>query len=254
MVSFSYQKSAIFPMSTYSRLDSSCETNPKWFSEEEEEKEKEDGVLHLERVDGRLGKVSRRPLIYQHWRAFALHVVLVTVNLTVLLALTSGWLNLRHLRGYDHRNSLRDAVYYEKRFFNLRPIYLDKSTPNPEKLNEFNGPPRKELDLAWGELMQCNIVVSSTSTGLARQLMFDADQNVRLAKNELGQFRDDDTLVELADGSGYWSTVSVFHGLHCIERLHHFLYAEIYYPDLSDNDAFTLKRHTGTVETVFFLD
>ncbi|TWU72312.1 hypothetical protein ED733_000059 [Metarhizium rileyi] len=69
-------------------------------------------------------------------------------------------------------------------------------------------------------------------------------QNIRLTKKELGQFRNDDSIVELADGTGYWSTVSVFHGLHCVERLHHILYSETYYPNLSANDTFTLKRHT----------
>lgn len=80
--------------------------------------------------------------------------------------------------------------------------------------------------------------------------MLNTDQNVRLTKKELGQFRDDDSIVELADGTGYWSTVSVFHGLHCVERLHHILYAETYYPNLSANDTFTLKRHTGTITVI----
>lgn len=34
--------------------------------------------------------------------------------------------------------------------------------------------------------------------------MLNTEQNVQLIKKELGQFRDDDSIVELADETGYW--------------------------------------------------
>lgn len=72
---------------------------------------------------------------------------------------------------------------------------------------------------------------------------------MRVQKSDLGQFEGDDSIVELADGSGHYTTVAVFHGLHCVQRLHHYLYLDHYYPDLSENETFLLKRHTGTFST-----
>lgn len=73
---------------------------------------------------------------------------------------------------------------------------------------------------------------------------------MRVSKAELGQFAEDDTIVKLTDGSGYYSTVTVFHGLHCVNRLHHYLYPDHYYPDLDKDEQFLLKRHTGTSRTL----
>lgn len=71
------------------------------------------------------------------------------------------------------------------------------------------------------------------------------DQNIRLLKHELGQFSGDDSLVELSDGSGYFATLTVFHGLHCVERLHHWLYKDLYYNNLTTEEERRLKQHTG---------
>jgi len=70
------------------------------------------------------------------------------------------------------------------------------------------------------------------------------DQHVRVNEQELGQFSGDDSLVKLTDGSGYYVTVAVYHGIHCVERLHKFLYPETYYPNISATDFGTLKQHT----------
>lgn len=88
-------------MSTYSRLDSSSQESREWLSEEDNEKN--DGMLHLDRPDRRHYKESIRSWLIEYWRALALHAMLVAANLTVLLALTSTWLNLMHSK--DHGNS-----------------------------------------------------------------------------------------------------------------------------------------------------
>lgn len=42
------------------------------------------------------------------------------------------------------------------------------------------------------------------------------------------------------------ATVAVYHGLHCTKRLHHYLYAADYYPDMSADDKLRLMFHAGT--------
>lgn len=71
------------------------------------------------------------------------------------------------------------------------------------------------------------------------------DSEVRVAHHELGEFEYDDSIIELGDKSGYYVTVSVFHGLHCIRRLHQYLYVDHYYSNLTDHEKFMLMRHTG---------
>lgn len=41
------------------------------------------------------------------------------------------------------------------------------------------------------------------------------DQNIRLKEEELGEYRNRPGLVEFADGSGYYATLSAYHSLHC---------------------------------------
>ncbi len=76
-------------------------------------------------------------------------------------------------------------------------------------------------------------------------IVITLDQNIRIKQEELGQFAGDESLVKLSDGSGYYATTAVFHGLHCIKRVHHFIYRDSYYDDISDEEARLLQLHTG---------
>lgn len=42
------------------------------------------------------------------------------------------------------------------------------------------------------------------------------DQNIRLSKEEIGEWKDHPALVQLSDGSGYYATLSVYHSIHCM--------------------------------------
>lgn len=59
----------------------------------------------------------------------------------------------------------------------------------------------------------------------------------------MGQFQDDDTVIRLTDGT-YYFTVSVFHGLHCVERVRKYIYKDHYYPDLTEMQSIALLKHT----------
>ncbi|MCJ1394404.1 hypothetical protein MMC18_007282 [Xylographa bjoerkii] len=118
----------------------------------------------------------------------------------------------------------RDVIGYEEKQLDLTPVYLANGTLNPEKPTNFNGKPTPELAEAWKNLVQ--------------------HQNVRLQKEELGPFAEDDGVIQLSDGSGYFGTLAVFHGLHCVKRLHHYIHRDSYYPNLSKMDADRLLYHT----------
>lgn len=74
---------------------------------------------------------------------------------------------------------------------------------------------------------------------------FVLDQNIRLSKDELGSFRDMPGLVQFADGSGYYATLSAYHSVHCVKRLHHFLHFDYYHSDKTEDEAMLIKHHAG---------
>ncbi|KAK0644695.1 hypothetical protein B0T16DRAFT_333339 [Cercophora newfieldiana] len=115
-------------------------------------------------------------------------------------------------------------VRHEPRKFDFHGIYLADGALNPRLSNNFTGPPRPALESAWAELQKRN--------------------NIRVSHDELGWFASDHTIVNLTDGSGYYAMLAVHHGLHCVERLHHFLYADNYYPNLTAAETFLLEQHT----------
>ncbi|KAM4064468.1 hypothetical protein HRG_005163 [Hirsutella rhossiliensis] len=187
----------------------------------EHEDADEEGLLENNGVPSRH---SRKSWFSHHRRTILIHLAFLCANAFVLMAYASGWLSLRYLPDPHYLTPFRNVISYEQREFELLAIYLSNGTLNPHKSNAFSGPPRKELENEWDHLMK--------------------HESVRVQKSELGPFEDDDSVVELADGSGYYTTVAAFHGLHCVQRLHHYLYLDHYYPDLSEKEVFLLKRHT----------
>ncbi|QKX55362.1 uncharacterized protein TRUGW13939_02454 [Talaromyces rugulosus] len=152
------------------------------------------------------------------------HALLIALNVVICVEYTN-WIASRYSHGPQYASSpVRDIIGYEERPFELSAIFLSDGTMNPDKPTAFNGEPRAELDIAWESLLQY--------------------QNVKIQPDELGQFSGNDDLVMLSDGSGYFGTVAVYHGLHCVERLHHYMHQDHYYKDLSDNDFRLLKHHT----------
>ncbi|EOA88242.1 uncharacterized protein SETTUDRAFT_59298, partial [Exserohilum turcica Et28A] len=118
---------------------------------------------------------------------------------------------------------LKHAIEYEYRVFEDIPIQFHNGTLNPKKPTNFGGKPRPALDAAWRKLTK--------------------NQNIYLTEKDLGQPIEDDTVIQLTDGSGAFATLTVYHGLHCMERLHHYLYPEHYYSSFSDDEKLLLKYH-----------
>ncbi|KJZ71683.1 hypothetical protein HIM_08921 [Hirsutella minnesotensis 3608] len=174
--------------------------------------------------DGVPSRQSRRSCLTHHRRTTLIHLVFLCANVFVLTAYASRWMSRRDLHDPHSLTPFKEVISYEQRQFEVLAIYLSNGTLNPHKSNAFGGPPRKELEDEWNHLMK--------------------HESIRVQRSGLGQFEGDDSIVELADGTGHYSTVAVFHGLHSVQRLHHYLYLDHYYPHLSEKELFLLKRHT----------
>ncbi|KAI1815062.1 hypothetical protein GGS20DRAFT_364073 [Poronia punctata] len=160
-----------------------------------------------------------------HWPSIVAHLGLLSLNLIIvtLYAARGSITASGEVDNIPKQNPLRDRITYQPHRFELLAIYTSNGTVNEHKPTHFTGTPRPELEDAWDGLME--------------------HSEVRVSKEELGGFKNDDSIIQLADGSGFYVTVSAFHGLHCVRRLHKYLWADHYYPDLSDHDSFFLKRH-----------
>ncbi|KAK9418930.1 hypothetical protein SUNI508_07702 [Seiridium unicorne] len=164
-------------------------------------------------------KKSKLSWIRGHWRSIAVHATVLIANVIIYVAAISRVSDPAH-----HTTPLQNSIAYEERKFDHHSVFTNDGAINHNKPDSFSGPPRPALEAAWNRLK--------------------SNESVRVSKAELGQFASDDTIIELTDGSGYYSTVSVYHGLHCINRIHHFLYPDHYYPDFDKDQMFLLKRHT----------
>lgn len=142
------------------------------------------------------------------------------------------------------KDTLQDNIKLEKHRFELLAIYRHDGDLNPHKTNNFSGPPRPELEEAWDRLMKSSMLEDLIPLVL-QVLTVPLDADIKVSHAELGEFAGDDSVIKLSDGSGYYVTVSAFHGLHCVKRLHMYIYAEHYYAGLSEFELFMLRRHTG---------
>ncbi|KAJ5559615.1 hypothetical protein N7513_002014 [Penicillium frequentans] len=249
-------------MSEYFRVEQSLEAGEKYHLADHPAEERDDDVEEGEEKNGLLstlwsrrerGLLSTKSLwCRNNWKWILLHLFLLSLWATIYTTtlfmsisnrmpslVSSQYISLQtfdslkpllrvlpgSLTKLAMKGPLQATIEYEKRRFELLAIYRHDGDLNPHKTNSFNGPPRPELEKAWDELTQY--------------------RNVRVSLEELGDVEDEESLVNLTDGSGYYVTLSAFHGFHCIRRLHQYLYAEHYYPGLSEFEKFMLLRHTG---------
>ncbi|KAI3324407.1 hypothetical protein HD806DRAFT_67567 [Xylariaceae sp. AK1471] len=85
------------------------------------------------------------------------------------------------------------------------------------------GPPSPELDAAWESLLQ--------------------HSNIRISDQDLHQLgRDNEPNVELPDG-GHAGLLYVFHDLHCLKRLHQYMFQDYYFPDLDEEQRALNMQH-----------
>ncbi|KAL7904148.1 hypothetical protein GGI35DRAFT_464019 [Trichoderma velutinum] len=175
---------------------------------------------------------QQRSVVCQTWQRRSnsvwFHIIFTIANLVLfgfaIYANKNTLYPSRRSAKYDN-SIFRDSIHFETRYFNVRSVYSSDGTLNRNKSNvDFSGPPRPELEEAWNNILDY--------------------QNFRVQEDELGEFKGQKSLIKLSDDSGYYMTVAVQHALHCVQRLHRYMYKDHYHAGLSDEDAFTLKQHT----------
>ncbi|KAE8336292.1 hypothetical protein BDV24DRAFT_168432 [Aspergillus arachidicola] len=138
-----------------------------------------------------------------------IHGLIFTIWITATFFVVRMTVNAGDSRSTNAYSPAQNAIERELIFFNVE----EKPGTTPGG-SPYAGPPRPELEEAWSHLLQYS--------------------NVRLTLDEMKQIdpgRKDDA-IELPDG-GYFATLQVWHELHCVKHLHRFVYAEVYFSDLS---------------------
>lgn len=104
-----------------------------------------------------------------------------------------------------------EAIAYEARRWDPTNTFFGNGSVNPDRQNKGFGPPSQEVEDTWTDMIQCK----RRAAPRWRARLTSTDQNIRLREEELGEYRGRPGLVEFADGSGYYATLSAYHSLHC---------------------------------------
>ncbi|MCJ1403416.1 hypothetical protein MMC11_006639 [Xylographa trunciseda] len=146
-------------------------------------------------------QVSRRSIWKRYTPLILAHCLIFSVYLASLYFVATSF-SQRRLNGPGLVYSpAREAVLYEERPFTLGDKIQEHSI--------YSGRPSPELDLAWHNLLNA--------------------ENIRLSPSTMEHYGRSDIGVALPDGSGYVGTLNVYHELHCIKRLHQYMYSEHYF-------------------------
>ncbi|PVH87710.1 hypothetical protein DL98DRAFT_581719 [Cadophora sp. DSE1049] len=127
------------------------------------------------------------------------------------------------------------SIYTAVFLTSLRPHENTLGIPNKEVIFEVNpalnksiariyaGEPSDELDTAWHKLMRY--------------------ANIAIPEQEIRRLDRLDESVRFTDGSGYFGQMTVYHHLHCIQRIHKFLHVDHYWPNATQEELFLLRAH-----------
>ncbi|KAH7127179.1 hypothetical protein B0J11DRAFT_567891, partial [Dendryphion nanum] len=89
--------------------------------------------------------------------------------------------------------------------------------------SSFSGPPSTENDDDWKELL--------------RPIYFNA------SARELKKAHIDESDAVRYAGGGFIASLGVYHDMHCLRKLRHWLYREKYLPDMSPRDEANMLEH-----------
>ncbi|KAF2457888.1 hypothetical protein BDY21DRAFT_18614 [Lineolata rhizophorae] len=138
---------------------------------------------------------------------YLVHIILITVYSSIFLVL---W-----RRGTTDQDAL--GIPWVQKVYEMNPK-LNESTARL-----YLGAPTEELDESWSSLLQYS--------------------NIRISEEEIRHLDRLDQSVRFTDGSGYFAQMTVYHHLHCIKKIHHFLYLDHYWPNITSDDLALLRAH-----------
>ncbi|KAK1981467.1 hypothetical protein LZ30DRAFT_592653 [Colletotrichum cereale] len=157
-------------------------------------------------------KASTHQPFWKNARFLAFHVILFAVYLFILFLVANA--NPRRYPGLPF-SPARSVVEYAERGFDLEDRIQDGSL--------YTGQPSPQLDKAWHDLLN--------------------DENILLEPEYIRHYGRQDTAVEVPEGGRYIGTLNVYHELHCLKRIHHFMYSDHYFPGLSEHQKELNRLH-----------
>ena len=172
----------------------------------------DDGLLSSEVLD--------RPNPRYLRSSYGIHSAVFSVY-TLTFLLTFGALLTRPDHGPDLIYSpARSAVSFERKVFD-GSLIIDSA---------FTGKPRPEMDVAWHDLLR--------------------NANIRVSKETLD--RVNASSIAFSDGDGYYAQLGMYHELHCLKQVRHFIHKDYYHPDQSAEARQLDALHTGETSRSIF--
>ncbi|CZR36085.1 uncharacterized protein FPRO_03655 [Fusarium proliferatum ET1] len=140
------------------------------------------------------------------WQAILIHTgIFIVYTILMLLLVVPVW------------NSREREVAYIP--FNPGP----QAQVFQHKHSVYVGKPSSQLDEAWKEMLK--------------------NSNIRIKEDEMNHIPGrKEQAIELPDG-GYFATLNVYHNLHCIKRLHHYMYPDYYFPNITEEQKRANEYH-----------
>lgn len=161
-----------------------------------------DGLLEKEK-----NFYEQRPSFWRRHRNMLLVQVVLLALYTLAMYFVAAKLRSQSLRGPNLIHSpAGEAVIWEEREFTLGDRIQEKS--------KYSGKPSPALDKAWHDLLN--------------------DENIRIEPEVIKRLGREDIGVRIPGDDGYIGTINVYHELHCLKRLHQYMYQEMYWTDLDD--------------------
>jgi len=152
-----------------------------------------------------------RSLWRRHTRLIVFHGLLFIVYIGVLYSVaTHRSKDIRSI-GLPFSPAI-EALEYRSQTFSLEDKIQERGS--------FSGKPSPELDQAWHDLLNA--------------------ENIKLEPEVMKHYGREDSGVALPEGNGYIGTLNVYHEIHCLKRLHQYMYQDYYWPDL---DAHQLEMN-----------
>ncbi|TIC91776.1 Oxidase ustYa [Colletotrichum higginsianum] len=177
-----------------------------------EDHNSDDGLLEKGRHTAHREAASPHQPLWRNGRFLAFHVILFAIYLFVLSLVANA--SPPRYPGLPF-SPARSVVEYAEKGFDLEDRIQDGSL--------YTGKPSAQLDKAWHDLLN--------------------DENILLEPEYIQHYGRQDTAVEVPEGGRYIGTLNVYHELHCLKRIHHFMYSDHYFPGLSTHQKELNRLH-----------
>ncbi|CZR59325.1 uncharacterized protein PAC_09217 [Phialocephala subalpina] len=134
---------------------------------------------------------------------------------TLIMYFVALQINSLSIHGPDLIHFAREAIFWEERKFKLGDTIQEDSI--------YSGRPSQELDRAWHDLLN------------VENIRVDSDTMKHLGREQIG--------VRIPGEENFIGTLNVYHEIHCLKRIHQYMYQDHYFPDIDDSQREMNRLH-----------